>query len=165
MVSRTLPRSRAILHDVDRYLFLVLCPMVFSLQILILCIYKKYSQLMQKPKNVFFGIVVFELLINLHFFTTASNHHPTQSTTPSRTQAKKCPAPSHTSAWPTLSSPPFWKYCTSNSPCYSLFISFTSSGSPSRPVNHHLCRCEGLELHVCHHHPRRHARGARLLAL
>jgi hypothetical protein len=30
---------------------------------------------MQKPKNVFFGIVVFELLINLHFFTTASNPH------------------------------------------------------------------------------------------
>lgn len=59
MVTPSLFRDKAILHDVDRYLFLILCPIVFILQILILCIYKKYSQLMQKPKNVFFGIVVF----------------------------------------------------------------------------------------------------------
>jgi hypothetical protein len=106
VVTPPLPRSRAILHDVDRYLFLVLCPIVFTLQILILCIYRKYSQLMQKPKNVFFGIVVFELLINLHFFTTASNRPLTQSTTALKTRARRCPAPSPTSAWPTPSSPP-----------------------------------------------------------
>lgn len=92
-------RDKAILHDIDRYAFMVLCPFILVLQLMIIAIYYRYSNLMQRPRNIFFGIVVFELLINLHFLATSSTLLSIKSTTLYRTLMKPCQDLFRYSAW------------------------------------------------------------------
>jgi hypothetical protein len=84
---------------VDRYAFLIVCPVILVLQLMVIVIYYQYSGLMQRSRNIFFGIAVFDLLINVHFLVTSGTPSPMQSTTRWRTQGRRCRRPSLFSVW------------------------------------------------------------------
>jgi len=59
VVHDALSRSRAILHEVDRYIFLILCPILLIFQILLLKIYYDNPVLRYKQGLLFMFIVIY----------------------------------------------------------------------------------------------------------
>ena len=69
-----LARNILILHDLDRYFFLVLCPLILIFQLMILYTYLTNTRLLAKPGNIFFGVVIIETCLNLLLFIFASTY-------------------------------------------------------------------------------------------
>ena len=74
-------RDKAVLHAVDRYMFLCVCPLILIAQLLLLKVYYDNAILRQRQGTIFMAIVIFEVLTNVHLLMTASTHLPTQFTT------------------------------------------------------------------------------------
>lgn len=69
-----------ILHAIDRWAFLTVCPVLLVFQVLFLVTYKQNPQLLVKPGNIFCGIVVIELALNVHLLANAGIYQNIKST-------------------------------------------------------------------------------------
>lgn len=65
-------RGVLILHIIDKICFLVICPLILITQIVVLITFKKYPQLRAKPGNIFLGLVIIEMMLNIHLLSNAS---------------------------------------------------------------------------------------------
>lgn len=68
------------MHNIDRFAFLVACPVLLVFQVLFLVTYRRSSQLLAKPGNIFCGLVVIELALNVHLLANASTPVDIKST-------------------------------------------------------------------------------------
>lgn len=59
------------MREVDRFIFLIACPILLVFQIVILTMFIKNQPLLTKPGNIFFALVVLEVGLNLHLICSS----------------------------------------------------------------------------------------------
>lgn len=65
-------RNILILHVIDKVFFLAVCPIILFGQVIVLITYKRYTQLLAKPGNIFCGLVIIEMCLTSHLLINAS---------------------------------------------------------------------------------------------
>lgn len=72
-----------VLHDIDRYSFLIGSPIILMLQVVLIFSLCKYRLYRSTPMDIILACFISEFFINLCFFLTASTRLTIESTTPS----------------------------------------------------------------------------------
>lgn len=67
------PRNILVLHLIDRYLYLILCPILIVLECVTFAIFAQHKQLRERPGDIIMGILLTSIILNVHFLATASN--------------------------------------------------------------------------------------------
>lgn len=60
------------MRSADRIIFLIACPILLVLQIIIVCMFIQNQSSFTKPGNIFFALVILEIGLNLHLFISSS---------------------------------------------------------------------------------------------
>lgn len=60
------------MHSADKSIFLIACPILLILQIIIVSMFVKNQSLFTKPGNIFFALVILEIGLNLHLIASSS---------------------------------------------------------------------------------------------
>ena len=61
------------MHSADKSIFLIACPILLILQIIIVSMFvKNHQSLFTKPGNIFFALVILEIGLNLHLIASSS---------------------------------------------------------------------------------------------
>lgn len=59
------------LHSIDRFAFLIICPLVTIFQIILIITFIKYEVFKHSPEDVIFSLIIVEGFLNLIFFFNA----------------------------------------------------------------------------------------------
>lgn len=72
VVSYLVARNILELHIIDRYTFLIVCPIVMICHFIIILTFVRYKLLKHSPEDVVFAILIAEGLLNMSLFSNAS---------------------------------------------------------------------------------------------
>jgi tellurite resistance protein TehA-like permease len=72
MVTTILLRGIVILHDIDRYVFLVFCPIAIVIQIIFILTFLKYKLLKNTPEDIIFALIIVQMVLGACLLADAS---------------------------------------------------------------------------------------------